>query len=62
MENVIGWFEAYRIDHKISWANNTPVRVDPIGKLSLHKNGKNWFCNGRVVSRKFVCALQAYYA
>lgn len=62
MNEIIAWFDAYRIDHKVQYANGVAVSVAPIGKLSVHKAGSNWFVNGRVVSRKFVKALQRYFA
>lgn len=61
MENVINWFDAYRIGHKVEYVNGKPARVIPLVKLNAHKAGYNWFVNGRVVSRKFIAALQAYY-
>lgn len=62
MNEIIAWFDAYRIDHKVQYANGVAVSVMPIGNLSVHKSGKHWFVNGRVVSRKFVKALRGYFA
>lgn len=61
MQEVINWFDAYRIDHKVEWVNNQPARVIPLDKLTAHKTGRHWFVNGRIVSRKFIKALQTYY-
>jgi hypothetical protein len=61
MLEVINWFDAYRIDHKIEYVDGKPARVIPMDKLNAHKTGHQWFVNGRIVSRKFIKALQAYY-
>lgn len=61
MDEVIAWFDAYRINHKVEYVNGKPARVIPLGKLTAHKTGKHWFVNGKVVSRKFIKALQGYY-
>lgn len=61
MEQVIAWFDAYRIDHKVSYVDGVPAFVSPLGKLSVSVNGNHCHVNGRPVSRKFVKALKAYY-
>jgi len=61
MEQIIAWFDAYRIDHKVSYANGVPAFVSPIGKLSVAKTGNHWRVNGKIVSRKFITALKRYY-
>lgn len=62
MHDVIDWFNAYKIDHKVEYTNGKPARVIPLGDLRIHKAGHNWFANGKVVSRKFVAALKKYYS
>lgn len=61
MQEVINWFDAYHIDHKVEWVDNKPAHVVPLVKLTARKTGKHWFVNGRIVSRKFIKALQSYY-
>jgi len=61
MNEVIAWFDAYRIDHKVEYVDGKPARVIPLDKLNAHKTGHQWFVNGRIVSRKFIKVLQGYY-
>ena len=57
------WFDLYQIAHKIEYANGTPARITPMDKLVAERKGNNhWYINGKLVSRKFVAALQRYYA
>lgn len=58
---MIEWFDAYQIDHRVSYSDNRPVAVSPIGKLSVSKVGNFWSVNGRRVSRKFGTALANYF-
>lgn len=62
MEQIIAWFDAYRIDHKVSYVGGVPALVSPIGNLNVSIKGNHCRVNGRPVSRKFVKALKAYYA
>ena len=61
MEKIIAWFEAYQIDHKVSYANGVPASVSPLGNLKVSKVGNYWAVNGRRVSRKFGQDLAAYF-
>lgn len=61
METIIAWFDAYRIDHKVSYNNGIPAFVSPLGKLEVTKTGAHWRVNGKIVSRKFIAALKRYY-
>ena len=58
---LIEWFDLYKIDHRVSYEDNRPVAVSPIGKLSVSKVGNYWSVNGRRVSRKFGTALATYF-
>lgn len=58
---LIEWFDVYKIDHRVSYEDNRPVAVSPIGKLSVSKVGNYWSVNGRRVSRKFGTALAIYF-
>ena len=58
---MIEWFETYKIDHRVLYADNRPASVSPLGKLAVSKVGNYWSVNGRRVSRKFGQALASYF-
>jgi hypothetical protein len=58
---MIEWFDVYQIAHRVSYSDNRPVAVSPIGKLSVSKVGNYWSVNGRRVSRKFGAAIASYF-
>lgn len=62
MTDLTHWFDLYRIDHKVEYVGGVPARIIPLDKLSASKRGNFWYVNGKRVSRKFVAALQRYYA
>ena len=62
MQNIINWFDVYKIDHKVSYVDGVASRVDPIHKLDVKKAGNCWRVNGRPVRAAFVKALVGYYS
>jgi len=61
MTELTNWFDLYRIDHKVEYVGGL-YRIIPLDKLVASKRGSFWYVNGKRVSRKFVAALQRYYA
>lgn len=59
---MIEWFETYKIDHRVLYADNRPTSVSPLGKLAVSKVGNYWSVNGHRVSRKFGQALASYFS
>jgi hypothetical protein len=62
LTKIANWFDNYRIDHKVEYVDGVPARIIPLDKLTAEKRGYHWYVNGKLVSRKFVRDLQAYYA